>query len=103
MKKKLSRNLDAARQHLGEERHRGTLQSLRPRGAENIQQMVKPHAAALREKIERLNHKLSEIQIGVDVDTEPPRSDLIVGSDGWLFDSRRDYLTQLEWYRSGGR
>lgn len=40
--------------------------------------------------------------IDVDVDTEPLRSNLVV-DDGWLFDSKRGYLEQFEWYRSRGR
>jgi len=68
--------------------------------AENIRQLVEPHTAALQEKVQKLNVMLSEIRIDVEVDTEPTHSELVAGDDGWLFDSKRDYLTQLEWYRN---
>ena len=69
--------------------------------AERIKRMVEPHTAALQTKVQKLNGLLSEIQIDVDVNTEPPRSGIVADSDGWMFDSRRDYLTQLGWYRGG--
>ena len=68
--------------------------------AENIRQLVEPHTAALQEKVQKLNAMLSEIRIAAEVFTEPPRSELVAGGDGWLFDSKRDYLTQLERYRN---
>ena len=66
--------------------------------AENIRNLVEPHAAALQEKVQKLNGLLSEIQIDVDVSTEPPRSELELDNSDWFFDSRRDYVTQLDWY-----
>jgi len=68
--------------------------------AENIRQLVEPHTAALQEKVQKLNVMLSEIRIAAEVFTEPPHSELVAGGDGWLFDSKRDYLTQLECYRN---
>lgn len=52
--------------------------------------------------VQKLNGLLSKIKIDVDIGTEPPCSELVVGGGGWLFDSKRRYLDQLAWYRSGG-
>lgn len=48
-----------------------------------------------------LSHIGFDVDVDVDVDAEPPRSGLVVDDGGWLFDSKRDYLDQLGWYRGG--
>ena len=66
---------------------------------ERIQKVIEPFLVTLQAKVEKLNSLLSDFYIDINVDTQPPRSRLLALEDEcWLFDSRRDYLTQLSWY-----